>query len=187
MIGSGNWTLDPQKDHAARPENRTLDQLKRSFVRWYTRPRNTIAQMIANVIARAIVKITCAQMHEHVPRGTRRPDDGRRPDRLNDGQTDRIFWIFRIFSDSQESWKKMHVAPNASFCTQSCTKNLGHNQDLSTRSIRTICPTYTDIPKEGIRSICLQVCPCGKHTTGMVYHVNYMITVDFHFHFWLVN
>ncbi len=187
MIGSGNQTLDPQKRSCARPGVRTLDRLKRSFVRSCTRSRNTIAQTIANVIACAIVKIMCAQMHEHVPRGTRRPDDGRRPDWPNNGQIDRIFWIFWIFSDSQESWKKMHVAPNASFCTQSCTKNLGHNQDLSTRSIRTIRPTYTDIPEMGIQSICLQVCPCGKHTTGMVYHVNYMMMVDFHPHFWIEN
>ena len=58
VIGSGNRTLDPQKDHAARSGNRTLDQqkrscarpgvrtldrLKRSFVRSCTRSLNTIA------------------------------------------------------------------------------------------------------------------------------------------------
>ena len=93
---AGNWVQKsnpgPTKKIVCKARgSNPADQLKRSFVQSCTQSRNTIAKTIASMIARAMVKITCAQMHEHVPHGMRPPDDERRPDQPNNGQTVRIF------------------------------------------------------------------------------------------------
>ena len=119
VIGSGNRTLDPQKDHAARSGNRTLDQqkrscarpgvrtldrLKRSFVRSCTRSLNTIV----HTIVKFHVRTKYAHMHEQVPRGTCPLDDGRRPDRPKNGRrTDRF--------KNDETFKKICSLQNISF------------------------------------------------------------------------
>ena len=170
MIGSGNWTLEPQKDHAARPG---MDRLKRLFAQSGTRSLNTIAQMIDNMIVRAIVKITCVQMHKHIPRGTRPPDDGWRPDQPNDGQTVRIFWIFRIFSRFPRIMKKDACCTKCIFLyvelvpriiqrcmlyqmhlsvRRTCTKNLGHNQDHATKAYGRYA--YRHAPVESVPQDC---------------------------------
>ena len=100
VIRSGNWTLDPQKDHAARSGNWTLDQqksscarpgvqtldrLKRLFVRSCTRSLNTIAHKIVKINVRTKI---CADAQTistwNVSGGgrtTARPTkNGRRPD-----------------------------------------------------------------------------------------------------------
>ena len=120
VIGSGNRTLDPQKDHAARSGNRTLDlqkrsharpgvrtldRLKRSFVRSCTRSLNTIV----HTIVKFHVRTKYAHMHEQVPRGTCPLDDGRRPDRPKNGRrTDR-------FKNDETSEKIMFLAEHIFF------------------------------------------------------------------------
>ena len=120
MIGSGNRTLDPQKDRAARSGNRTLDlqkrsrarpgvrtldRLKRLFVRSCTRSLNTIA----HTIVKFHVRTKYAQVHERVPRGTCPLDDGRRPDRPKNGRrTDR-------FKNDETSEKIMFLAEHIFF------------------------------------------------------------------------
>ena len=120
VIGSGNRTLDPQKDRAARSGNRTLDlqkrsrarpgvrtldRLKRSFVRSCTRSLITIA----HTIVKFQVHTKYAQVHERVPSRTCPLDDGRRPDRPKNGRrTDR-------FKNDETSEKIMFLAEHIFF------------------------------------------------------------------------
>ncbi len=82
---SGNWTLDPQKRSSARPGVQTLDQPKRSFVWLCTRSLNAIAHTIVKLHMRT----KYAQMHEWVPHGMCPLDDRQRPDqpKNDNGQT----------------------------------------------------------------------------------------------------
>ena len=50
VIGSGNWTLDPQKDHAARPGNRTLDLQKRSHARSGVRTLDRLKKIVRTIV-----------------------------------------------------------------------------------------------------------------------------------------
>ncbi len=107
-------------------------------------------------------------------------------------RTDRPFEFSELFSEySQIPKNQMHVAPNSSCCTKICTTEswiqphpIYKRHTVNMPNIHACVKTYQIW---GIRSICLQVCTCGKHTTRIVYHVNYMIIVDFHFHSWIEN
>ena len=126
VIGSGNRTLDPQKDHAARSGNRTLDQqkrscarpgvrtldrLKRSFVQSCTRLLNTIARTIVKINAHTKI---CADARTSSTwnmsggrRTTARPTD--------DGQTDWNQMMDRPFKKWCISQKKICSLQNIFF------------------------------------------------------------------------
>ena len=105
VIGSGNRTLDPQKDHAARSGNRTLDlqkksharpgvwtldRLKRSFVRSCTQSLNMIARTIVKINVRADARMNSMWNKSTGRRTMARPTkkkNGRRTDRFKNDET----------------------------------------------------------------------------------------------------
>ena len=83
---SGNQTLDPQKGLHARPGVRTLDRLKRSFVRSCTRSLNTIAYY-DRADDRKISRARTCTNEFHVERVRWTTDDGQTDRKTDDGQT----------------------------------------------------------------------------------------------------
>ena len=174
------------------PWTHKIDRVQgQGFEPWTYQKDRAIVHTIAHTIARAIVKINmctnaCADARMSSTwnmsarrRTTARPTE-RRTDRSNFLNFQNILRFSRIMKKDayctkclflytdlyQESW----IQPRLIY--------KGHMVNMP--YLYALVKTYQIW---GIRSICLQVCTCGKHTTEMVYHANCMISVDFHFHF----
>ena len=115
--------------------------------------------------------------------------NGQWPEWPNKGQIVQIFWIFRIFSDTLESWKRcmshqMYLFVHR-FVPRILETTKTYLQGAYSQYALHICP-FKDTPDMG-HTVNMPTVHLWKtyHKSGL--SVNYMKIVDFHFHFWIEN
>ena len=121
-------------------------------------------------------------------------DDGQSngwwPEWPNEGLTIQIFWIFRIFWDSLESWKRcmshqMHLYVHR-FVPRILDSSKTYLQGAFSQYALHICPCK-DIPDMGHKVNIPTDMHLWKTYQRSGLSVNYMKIVDFHFHFRIEN